>query len=109
MSTRIAFALGALSALAVVACGGGSGSSKFPARSDGCEVHVFRQAPPMKTENIGHVSAHCDDTVAKDECLRQLEDQVCKLGGDVVWGVEPEPRHEEGQRKLAGRAAHTVP
>ena len=89
----------------LAACGGGS--SKFPSRADGCEVQVFQLAPPMKTENIGPVSARCDDTVSKDECLRTLEDQVCKLGGDVVWGVEAEPRHEDAQWKYAGRAAHT--
>jgi len=40
--------------------------------------------------------------------LRELKDQVCKLGGDVVWGVEPEPEHVDGRWKYHGRAAHTV-
>lgn len=97
-----------LAALLLAACGGGSGS-KFPSRPDGCSVQVFQRAPTMQTENIGHVSAHCDDQSAtsKTDCLRELLDQVCKLGGDVVWGVDPEPAHEDGQWKYAGRAAHT--
>jgi hypothetical protein len=89
------------------ACGGGQ-SSKYPSRPDGCDVHVFQSAPPMNTDNIGPVSSHCDDqSFSKDDCLRTLKDQVCKLGGDVVWGVSPEPAHEDGQWKYRGRAAHT--
>jgi hypothetical protein len=63
----------------------------------------------MNTENIGPVSSHCDDQspTSKTDCLRELEDQTCKLGGDVVWGVDPEPEHEDGQWKYTGRAAHT--
>lgn len=95
------------SLLLVAACGGSSGSSKFPSRPDGCNVQVFQQAPTVHTENIGTVSSHCEDIVSKDDCLRELENQVCKLGGDVVWGVDPEPRHEDGQWKYSGRAAHT--
>jgi hypothetical protein len=91
-----------------VACGGGGGSSKYPSRSDGCDVQVFQQTPTQKTENIGPVTAHCDDNISKDDCLRTLKDQVCKLGGDVVWGVDAEPEHTDGQWKYAGRAAHTL-
>ena len=94
--------------LTLTACGGG-GSSKFPARPEGCPVQVFQIAPTLKTENIGTVTARCDDVVSKQDCLRTLEDEVCKLGGDVVWGVDPEPVHEDDKWKYAGRAAHTVP
>lgn len=93
----------------LVACGGG-GNSKYPSRSAGCDVQVMNQAPTIKTENIGPVSSSCDDQSAtsKEDCLRELKDQVCKLGGDVVWGVEPEPEHEGGKWKYHGRAAHTA-
>jgi hypothetical protein len=94
----------------LVACGGGGGNSKYPSRASGCDVQVFQQAPTMKTENIGHVSASCDDQAptSKDDCLRELKDQVCKLGGDAVWGVEAEPVHEDGKWKYHGRAVHTA-
>jgi glycyl-tRNA synthetase alpha chain len=92
-----------------VACGGG-GNSKYPSRSDGCDVQVFQNAPPMKTENIGPVRARCDESlVSKDDCMRTLKDEVCKLGGDAVWGVSPEPEHEEGKISFHGRAVHTAP
>ncbi|HEX4515854.1 MAG TPA: hypothetical protein VH054_20035 [Polyangiaceae bacterium] len=93
-----------------IACGGGGGNSKYPSRSSGCDVQVFQQAPTSKTENIGPVSASCDDQAAtsKDDCLRELKDQACKLGADVVWGVEAEPEHVDGRWKYHGRAAHTA-
>jgi len=102
-STSIAAAV--VVAAALCACGGQS--SRFPSRPEGCDVTVFQSTPTSPTENIGPVGAHCEDTISKDECLRTLKDQVCKLGGDVVWGVPGEPRHEDGQWKLSGRAAHT--
>ena len=92
-----------------VACGGGGGSSKYPSRSDGCDVKVFQDSPPMKTENIGPVNASCDEIVPKADCLRELKDQVCKLGGDAVWGVAPEPDHVGDKWKFSGRAVHTTP
>jgi hypothetical protein len=97
---------GGVPVLVALACGGG-GSSRFPSRPDGCQVQVFREAPNVKTENIGPVWARCEDIVSKDACLRELLDQVCKLGGDVVWGVNPEPEQENDHWKYAGRAAHT--
>ena len=95
-------------AAALVACGGSSSGSKYPSRATGCDVQVFNHAPTMQTDNIGPVSSHCDDQAAtsKDDCMRELKDQVCKLGGDVVWGVV-EPEHVDGQWKYSGRAAHT--
>jgi hypothetical protein len=98
-------------ALAVVtlalACGGG-GSSKWPARAEGCQVLVFREKPTMKSENIGGVRVRCDDFVARDACLRTMLDEVCKLGGDVVWGVDPEPEHIDDKVFWRGRAAHSL-
>ena len=96
--------------MCLVACGGGGGNSKYPSRAAGCDVQAFQQAPTMKVENIGPVSSSCDDQSAtsKDDCLRELKDQVCKLGGDVVWGVPGEPEHEDGKWKYRGRAGHTV-
>ena len=96
-------------ACALVACGGSGNGSKWPSRADGCTVQVFQNAPTTQTENIGPVTSSCDDQspTSKTDCLRELQDQVCKLGGDVVWGVDPEPEHVDGKWKYSGRAAHT--
>jgi tetrameric-type glycyl-tRNA synthetase alpha subunit len=99
-------AAGVLAAF-VIACGGGGGSSKYPSRPDGCDITMFPQAPHQATENIGPVSATCDDFVKKEECIRTLKDQACKLGGDVIWGVDEQGTQEDGKIKFHGRAAHT--
>ncbi len=77
-----------------------------PSMPAGCDVQVFAHAPPMPLDNIGTVSATCAENDSDDVCTRQLEDEVCKLGGDVVWGVD-KPMNVGNKRKLAGRAAHT--
>ena len=93
--------------LSLVACGG-AGSAKFPERPEGCAVEVSSGAPHGQTENIGPVNAWCDEQSSDEECLKALRDQVCKMGGDVVWGVPSKPKREDGKTKRSGRAAHTV-
>ncbi|WP_394844036.1 hypothetical protein LZC95_44155 [Pendulispora brunnea] len=99
----------AVLALALVACGGArqEGGAQYPAREEGCAVELFRDAPTKPSANIGPVNASCDETVAEAECIRTLKDQVCKLGGDIVWGVDPEPLRKNGRQQWSGRAAHT--
>jgi hypothetical protein len=69
-------------------------------------VQLFRGTPEVATENIGPVEARCSEDTAGDACLRTLKDVVCKLGGDVVWGVD-DPEHVDGKLRYSGRAAHT--
>ena len=75
-------------------------------RERGCPVQVFVDAPPMHTENIGPVTATCDGDDSKEVCLRELEDQACLLGGDVLWQVSG-PTAQMGKQRMRGRAAHT--
>jgi hypothetical protein len=80
------------------------------ARPRGCVVQVFIDAPPIATENIGAVIALCSPDDSRDTCLRELEDQVCKLGGNVLWQVEgptPADTPEGSKQRMRGRAAHT--
>jgi hypothetical protein len=93
--------------LATGACGGGAADAKYPKRPDGCEVTLYQEIPEAKTDNIGSVRASCAEEVAAEDCLRTLKDQVCRLGGDVVWGVG-EPEKRDGKVQYSGRAAHTV-
>jgi hypothetical protein len=60
----------------------------------------------MHIENIGPVKALCDRDDSRETCLRELEDQVCLLGGDVLWQVDG-PAPDADKQKMFGRAAHT--
>jgi len=75
-------------------------------RERGCAVQVFRDAPPMRTENIGPVTALCAEDDSRDVCLRELQDQACLLGGDVLWQLDG-PVREGNKQRMRGRAAHT--
>ena len=77
-------------------------------RERGCAVQFFADAPSTRTENIGPVRAFCAPDDSKETCLRELEDQVCLLGGDVLWQVDGPIRDGDKQR-MNGRAAHMRP
>jgi hypothetical protein len=81
--------------------------SRFPPRPEGCEVRLFHQAPDGPTTNIGPVRADCALDVTDPDCLRTLEDQACKLGGDIVWGVADKPQVSGDKNHWEARAAHT--
>jgi hypothetical protein len=104
----VAWGLGdnALTATTIVAHAAHSRRADTTAQKSGCPVQVFDGAPPMKTENVGPVEAFCDADDSKDVCMRELEDQVCQLGGDVLWQVEG-PTLSGDRQRLRGRAAHT--
>lgn len=109
MRASLLFALSlAASSTFAAACGPSGPPSKYPSRDDGCDVQVFKDAPSVQTDNIGPVSSWCTENSTDDECLRGLKDAVCKLGGDVVWGVGDGPAAHGNRRKLEGRAAHTL-
>ncbi len=99
--------LSSISILAIIGCGGDSPRSRYPEREPGCAVTLYHGAPLGRTVNIGPVYASCDQDVSDADCLRTLEDQVCKLGGDLVWGVDETPKLDLGKKKWNGRAAHT--
>jgi hypothetical protein len=88
-------------------CGHPPPPSLYPPRPPGCEVQILENAPTSPTYNIGAARARCGTDIGKDECIRVLKDQVCKLGGDLVWGVADTPRVVDDKNEWSGRAAHT--
>jgi hypothetical protein len=61
----------------------------------------------MPVDNIGTVSARCAEAVGDADCIRQLQDEACKLGADLVWGVPEKPTLDLGKNVWFARAAHT--
>jgi hypothetical protein len=103
-------AVGAAIAIAVVlASCGHTEDARYPSRPAGCDVKLYPGLPDVPTDNIGPVRAKCDPDVSKDDCLRTLKDQACKLGADVIWQADVEPSQENGKNAWYGRAAHTAP
>jgi hypothetical protein len=98
---------GSVLASAVVLGCGPAPDPRFPPRPAGCDVKVFTEGPTLATENIGTANAICGDDVDEDACMRTLKDEVCKLGGDVVWGVGEHPTQVYGKKRWSGRVAHS--
>jgi hypothetical protein len=78
-------------------------------REPGCAVRVVTDGAPVHTENIGPVTALCSPDDSEEVCTRALLDQVCLLGGDVIWQVDgptPEATSNGMKQRMNGRAAH---
>jgi hypothetical protein len=98
-----------LAAVLLSACGGGA-KSPYPAQERGCQVTVFDGLPPFPTANIGSVVAWCPETDTRDACVRELQDQVCLLGGNVLLQIEgptPQATSDGMKQRMRGRAAHS--
>lgn len=104
MKTAV-FAMVALS-LACASSGRRTTHTVLPPRDRGCEVEVATESPSRAVQGLGDVTARCTDEMANDPagCRRVLQDQVCALGGDVLWGVTSD-RSDDGlrMRAYAGR------
>ena len=102
----LAFAC-AFATFGAVACGGAASNSKYPPLPEGCPVQIFELVPPMATDNIGTVRARCATDISREDCIRELKDQACRLGANVVWGSQYAPRVIDEKNEWSGRAAHT--
>jgi hypothetical protein len=100
---------GAIAVLLLVGCGGGA-KSPYPPQERGCHVTVFEGLPPFPTANVGNVVAWCLETDSRDTCVRELQDQVCLLGGNVLSQIEgpsPQATSDGTKLRMRGRAAHS--
>lgn len=94
-------------AVALVACSSAPNRPALPERAAGCPVQLFYGSPTVDTTNLGVVTATCAEDLGEEACLRELQNEVCKLGGDVVWGVSEKPERVGEKNKYSGRAAVT--
>ncbi len=113
MTARIGWAFIHIGVLTLCACGpapasNGKGAG-YPPREPGCEIKVYADAPPGRSDNIGPVSAKCTLDISKDDCMRTLKDQACKAGADTLWGVNEQGEQKNGKTYFYGRAAKRLP
>jgi hypothetical protein len=94
--------------MVLVACGGGNDHhSNYPPKPKGCAVQEFMDEPTIPVHKIGGVSAICGRSVTPEDCTRTLEDEVCKLGGDVLSQVHSSDLDDKTQ--MTGRAGKAKP
>jgi hypothetical protein len=103
MSARAAVGVVGIVAVAtLVACGSKARDPRYPSRDAGCAVKSYAAEPGMLVDDLGTVEIDCEGAA---KCGRKLLDEVCKVGGDVVWGLG-----ENGvtSTKMRGHAAHSA-
>src|SRR5262249_8036486 len=104
-------AVAALSIPSLFACGGGAKTDpRYPPRAAGCEVRIFngKITGPMKYDDLGRVDAICGNDISEKDCIRELQDQACKLGGDMLYDVPTEPTRPSPDKVLyRAHVAHT--
>jgi hypothetical protein len=70
-----------------------------------CDAALFRGEPPVSVDVLGPISVTCEDSTSDEECLRLLELEACRIGGDVVFDVVEKSRLDSGKLRWEGRAA----
>lgn len=105
MISRLPVSLALLCAAFAACASPPAKEQQYPPRPEGCDVATFPDAPIVPTDNVGPVTARCDESTSDADCMRTLKDQACKLGADVIWGVSDVPSRQNGKKLLSGRAA----
>jgi len=103
-------ALSPLLLVALASCGGNAKiDPHYPPRPEGCDVKVFRgKVAGIVYDDIGRVDSICSNDMGRDNCIVELKNQTCKLGGDIVYDVPDEPEKPAPDKmRYTGRVAHT--
>ena len=75
---------------------------RYGPRDKNCNVTKLEGAPRAPFDDLGTVTVDCWTENAA--CEQELLDEVCRRGGDVVWGVGDTAPNTT---KLAGHVART--
>jgi hypothetical protein len=96
--------------LSLASCAGGPKTDpRYPPRPAGCAVQLFRgKIASIPYDDIAHVDAICGTDIGIEECLKELKNQTCKWGGDLVYDVPEEPSKPSPDKiRFTGHVAHT--
>jgi hypothetical protein len=73
-------------ATACLGCALFSPGGRYYPRDRSCVVKTLPTAPQGAVDDLGIVTVDC--WTGDDEgCQKQLLDEVCRRGGDIVWGL----------------------
>jgi hypothetical protein len=90
-------------AAACVGCALFSTGGRYGPRDKNCVVKTLQTAPKVPVDDLGIVSVDCwagND----DGCQQEVLDEVCRRGGDIVWGLGDPAPHTS---KIAVHVART--
>jgi hypothetical protein len=92
-------------------CGGSAPKTdpRYPPRPEGCDVKIYNtRTVDVPIDTIGHADAICATDLAIEQCILELKNQACKLGGDLVYDVPRDPLTPTPDKiQFKGRVAHT--
>ena len=82
-----------LAALSLACSAPQSDARHAAARPAGCDVEVLRSGVPERPTRLqGQIVARCTHDMSDEaHCIRQLQDEACRLGAVVVWDVRTQP------------------
>ena len=85
-------------------------AAKYPPRPGGCKVRVFHTPTPgvKEWDDLGIAHVDCPLDVGSVQCLRRLQLDACRMGGDILYDVPKKPlRPTEQGMVYTGHVAHT--
>jgi hypothetical protein len=74
-------------AAACVGCALFRPGGRYGPRDKGCVVKTLPSAPQVPVDDLGMVTVDCW-AGNNDGCEQEIIDEVCRRGGDLVWGME---------------------
>ncbi len=85
-------------------------AAKYPPRGRRCKVHVYNSSTPgvKQWDDLGVARVECPLDVGRRQCMGQLIEEACRMGGDLLYDV-PKKGQRPGEQALVyqGHVAHT--
>jgi hypothetical protein len=85
-------------------------AAKYPPRGRRCSVHVYNAPFPgvKEWDDLGIARVECPLDMGRVQCLAQLRERACQMGGDLLYDV-PKRGARPGEQAMVfvGHVAHT--
>ncbi len=98
--------------LLLCACASASPTAvRYPARPANCQLATFHTPVPgvPAWDDLGIAEAACHINSPETECLRALQAEACRLGGDILYNVPRKPFRPQDQTMVyRGQVAHSL-
>jgi hypothetical protein len=85
-------------------------AAKYPPRGNNCKVRVYNSAFPgvKEWDDLGVARVDCYLDVGRVQCLKKLQTEACRMGGDLLYDVPKKPMRPTDEGMVyVGHVAHT--